>query len=365
MNTHLSIIVAGGLARTSTVACYLAVLMLCVFGNASLLVAQDPPSRERGFSADTAYSFVGDLDQVNLFNGNLTITLPIGQQYPVTPGFGHGLTAVYNSNVWQIEKYDCWDATLPPGEPPVKLGRYVVPEPDPTWNAGLGWSLHMGRLFPPAVAPFERSNEWIYMSPDGGQHSFYDELHPGMGRAGEQYTADGTYLRMRVATPICNTPSGIDQSTLTGTCRVIEEPGGTAREFRDFGTGGTEDWRLTRIFDSHSGPHWVEVRYGSNTWTIHDSEDRQQVITFNAEGDVASVAQTAFGGNHGHLHVHLRDTEHRASELQRSRRDLRVRERRCISRGSGPGAGSRADQADDARGHGLRDGLLRDRPAAE
>jgi len=50
----------------------------------SPVAAQQFPSQQRGLLADTAYQS-GDLDTVNLFNGNLSVALPLGQPYPVGP----------------------------------------------------------------------------------------------------------------------------------------------------------------------------------------------------------------------------------------------------------------------------------------
>ena len=61
------------------------------------------PNHERGLSANTAYE-VGLADHLNLFNGNLTFTLPIGQRYPVSEGFSWGLTLASNSQIWDWEQ---------------------------------------------------------------------------------------------------------------------------------------------------------------------------------------------------------------------------------------------------------------------
>ena len=38
-------------------------------------------------------------DSVNLFNGNLNISIPLGAGYPITGEFGYQFTLNYNSNV--------------------------------------------------------------------------------------------------------------------------------------------------------------------------------------------------------------------------------------------------------------------------
>src|ERR1700755_1760370 len=67
------------------------------------LLAQKHPNIELGFNADKLYQFT-TLDAVNLFNGNLVVTIPMGQRYPVNDEFSYGLTLVYNSKVWDYRK---------------------------------------------------------------------------------------------------------------------------------------------------------------------------------------------------------------------------------------------------------------------
>ncbi|MCB1037491.1 MAG: hypothetical protein KDD47_26910, partial [Acidobacteria bacterium] len=103
--------------------------------------AQEFASQTRGTSANTAYQ-VGDIDTVNLFNGNLSLAIPIGPRYPVGGGLSYGLTLTYNSNHWDYEDDSCLGTQ---GGPGVTL-RYQVPTPDPENNAGLGWNLTLGHF---------------------------------------------------------------------------------------------------------------------------------------------------------------------------------------------------------------------------
>jgi hypothetical protein len=69
---------------------------------APALFAQGDQTVERGFAPEKVYDF-SSIDQVNLFNGNLSLTIPIGPRFPVGGGLTYGLTLVYNSNVWKID----------------------------------------------------------------------------------------------------------------------------------------------------------------------------------------------------------------------------------------------------------------------
>ena len=57
------------------------------------------PNTAGGFPVDQSFH-VGDIDNVNLFNGALTVTIPIGPSYPVNGGFSYSLKLVANSNPW-------------------------------------------------------------------------------------------------------------------------------------------------------------------------------------------------------------------------------------------------------------------------
>src|SRR5437588_13098436 len=57
---------------------------------------------QKGFQPEKLYHF-NDLDQVNIFNGNLIINIPIGLTYPLNGGLTYNLVLSYNSNVWDFE----------------------------------------------------------------------------------------------------------------------------------------------------------------------------------------------------------------------------------------------------------------------
>ena len=86
--------------------CLLSLLLLALLLLAAPVAAQENPDVARGFSADKLYQF-GELDSVNLFNGNLTLALPLGPGYSAGGGLSYSLTLAYNSNVWDFEEH--WD----------------------------------------------------------------------------------------------------------------------------------------------------------------------------------------------------------------------------------------------------------------
>ena len=82
---------------------HLAACVALVVGAA--LCAQQP-NLEKGFHAGKVFAS-GDIDHVNLFNGNLNVTIPIGQRYRVSSSLDYGLTLIYSGNNWNTE-YSPW-----------------------------------------------------------------------------------------------------------------------------------------------------------------------------------------------------------------------------------------------------------------
>ena len=195
----------------------------------SALRADDHPNTARGFAADKAFQS-GDVDNVQLFNGNLTLTIPIGGSYPVGGGFAYGLTLVYNANVWDFQE----------------AGTFQQSRPQRLSNAGLGWLLTLGKLLGPHT-PGNDTERWMYLAPDGSEHVFYATLHDGetdeTGDVGQPnstqrvgYTRDGSYLRMKSSTVDARSsfPAARSTTTLRRTAAYRPDP----RPFRQRAGGG-------------------------------------------------------------------------------------------------------------------------------
>jgi RHS repeat-associated protein len=234
--------------------CLLAVLL--VLGSA--LRADDHPNTTRGFAPEKAFAS-GDVDSVNLFNGNLTLTIPIGGSYPVGGGFSYGLTLVYNSSVWDFQ-----EVSGPPS--------YQQSRPQRNSNAGLGWQLTLGRLMAP-YTPGNDTERWLYLAADGSEHVFYATLHAGdadepgdtlfpLVNQAFSYTRDGSYLRMKVL------PTGR---------REIEFPSGEVHHF-------DAQLRVDQMRDRFTNA--VNVAYTTagvdvhDVWTISDTQGRTQKVIF-------------------------------------------------------------------------------------
>ncbi|MDP9119862.1 MAG: hypothetical protein M3O15_00570, partial [Acidobacteriota bacterium] len=240
------------------------------------------PNTEGGFSVDRAYH-VGDIDNINLFNGSLTLTIPLGPPFPMGGNLSYGLDLVYNSNPWYYQQRD----DIPSGR------TYTYANPTPCSNAGLGWHISLGQFMPPCIPASEATtgseSGTVYQGPDGSQHLFYSTLHEGdpddpgdsPGNQHVLYTRDGTYLRLTKAAD--------------GT-KTLEFPDGTLHHFNGDGT-------LAQISDRFSNQ--VNIAYGPSSWTITDSSTGAARTTYQVffrhdlpvNGQtVDRVVVTTFGG---------------------------------------------------------------------
>ncbi len=263
-------------------------LALSLWGNPT--IAQDHPNHKRGTDAATAFAY-DQLDAVNLYNGNLTINIPIGQEYPVGAGFGYSLNLHYNSNAWEFEEgpYNQWEQPT------------TTAFPDPHANAGMGWVLSLGRLHAPLSGRFNTSTSWLLVEPDGNRRQFSPTLHDGeTPTTNVFYTRDGSYLRMR---PV-------------GAAWEVESPSGLVRTFDASG-------RLTQIRDrtaSQPSPagtnNSLSISYGTNLWTLTDNSNYPSGAARHASNRIlSSVGRRAAARqgdpaqdlrrSHSHLCLHL------------------------------------------------------------
>jgi YD repeat-containing protein len=246
--------------------------------------AAQHPSRERGFKAENVYQF-NNVDTVNLFNGNLILTVPLGTEYPVGPGLSYSFVLRYSGNVWRM-----WESCRYSIREDVEgCSAGVIPQPD---NGGLGWRLAFGEVRQPTNGiPNAHGSVHEYRSPDGAVHKFYRTLHEpecnstvtsncDVGISGVAYTRDGTYIRMRQV----------------GDRAYLEFPSGQRQRYDRI--PDTTKWRLKYIyntfstFDSNGNPNknYVEFNYVpsatsgvDDTWEIRDSHGRLHRVIFEED----------------------------------------------------------------------------------
>lgn len=237
-----------------------------------LLVAQQTPNASPGFRPEGVYDLQG-IDQISLFNGGLTLSIPIGLRYPVNGGFSYQLTLQYSSAAWDGVPVEC-----SPGQTEGCADVY----PKPTTNAGLGWRVSLGELVPLPHPEFPTSlvPRWAYVSPDGTEHVLYGKLHrtdpEDSGDTGTEsfqkymYARDGSYIRMNCA-------------TLFGDC-ALEMPNGERHLFHNVGSVGAPEYQLIRIEDRFSNGLDIARLNGGLLWELSDGHRTQRIYFFDTVG---------------------------------------------------------------------------------
>lgn len=183
--------------RTTTSWRGFAFLVFCLLAVCGPVLA-DHPNQPQGFDPERSYQGGSDqIDQVDLFSGRLTMTIPIGP-----------FSLIYNSNVWRYQRN-------PQGE--------VEAFPDQLTTGGLGWHLGWGEVYHPDHW-YNGTGKWLFVADDGGRHTFHPNLHDGEndGNGRVFYSRDGSYLRLTISANNCDAD--------------IEMPDGMTRRYT--GAGG-------------------------------------------------------------------------------------------------------------------------------
>jgi YD repeat-containing protein len=245
---------------------------------------------ERGFKPDAVYQLNG-FDSVNLFNGNLILTIPLGTPYPVSAGLSYSFVLRYSGQLWRTIEI-CHVGINTPEQ--CRL-RFV---PDRGDNVGFGWHLSFGELKEPVVTPESQwaGSMWTYQSADGGEHVFFRVLHEpecagsittncDTYASDTRYTRDDTYLRLK---------------EIDGTTRVVEFPDGIRQRFTKLSDGWHIEYMYTPFSAASSmgipAKNYVHFQWDPATkiWTISDTRDRSHTVTFGASETTLVLA--AFGG---------------------------------------------------------------------
>src|SRR5258708_5198331 len=260
-----------------------AVILLAALLSPFAVYAGDDPPTNRGVDLNSVYH-VGDIDTVNLFNGNLIIDVPMAAQFPLNGGFSYGIHLIYTGQPWDFHESLRHDDFL--NEDVYR----AAPIPNRRSNAGMGWRVSIGRLISPGDPTDMGCDQgnffpgscggWVYESPDGADHRIGD-TNPG-------YSADGTYLRLKSYT------------ANNVTYREIEFPDGMIHRF-------DSDGNLTAIYTpfdraANAGPS-VNVAYltgaadygdpDASCWKISDIFGRTQYMTFASTPDAIYGHQLA------------------------------------------------------------------------
>jgi RHS repeat-associated protein len=241
------------------------------------------PNQQRGFAAETFA--VGDLDSVNLLNGNLIVNIPLGVVYPVSPTLSYQFRLVYNSNVWEHISIGCGGA------------EYTQSIPNPNSNVGLGWSLSFGHLWRAddkwlnagGVLAGYGLGVYMYVGQDGAQHVFFEKMRaadpedpedmsggspkPNILDHSTFYSRDGSLLRLRVV-----------ERLQSGQRYEIDFPNGQIHRFERYETtsGKPLGGRLIQMRDRFDNS--VDFAYDALGWTVTDSTLRRHRVNTRAAG---------------------------------------------------------------------------------
>ena len=143
------------------------------------LFAQQPSETLPGFRSPATYDS-SQIDNIDLYGGDIGVRVPLGPTYPLGPNFSWGLTAYATDKIWNFIDDDC-------GTGAQRALIHGLP------TLGAGWTLELGHIENAVVGG------GTYISSDGGRH---------VGTP----SSDGSRLRIRCQTTTSctvETPDGI------------------------------------------------------------------------------------------------------------------------------------------------------------
>ena len=183
-------------ARLSTFVFF--IVLLGVSSHLALSQTDNDRNFARGFEPGQTYHDFG-ADKVNILNGNLTVSIPIGPVLKHNGDLSLQLNLHYNSKIWATEPRTLNEDFM----------RVAYLEGRST--AGLGWKMHLGRLYLVAMdsSGYSAGSEVYFESQDGNRHRLYPEnlTNP---ESGYWYTKDNSYIRAEYT----EVSPGIDHWTL-------------------------------------------------------------------------------------------------------------------------------------------------------
>ncbi|HPR65412.1 MAG TPA: RHS repeat-associated core domain-containing protein [Thermoanaerobaculia bacterium] len=215
------------------------------------------PSRSGGLKGTIQFT---DVDNVNLFNGNLNLTVPIGPSYRVGPLINFQLRLYYNTTIWRRAhtQYLIYEGQNCPMDPPYASCDISVAR-DYKAAYGIGWDIHMGRMILKSNADDPGTSDRLigtFQSADGSEHNIYYE-HLSENRI----TRDGSFLRL-----FGNATSG------------YELQDGMGIRYRMHYVQETNQYMVERITDPYG--NYVEIGYLSVT----GYKNKISSISFCGEG---------------------------------------------------------------------------------
>jgi RHS repeat-associated protein len=243
----------------------IALVVIALLSGNSVL-AQSGPQHD----ADEAPGYVNnifhhtDVDSVNLYNGELTIPIPIGPSYPVGPKLKFQAMLTYASRVWEYGY---------PDDPQDSVYTPLVGDP----AIGIGWTFTLGAIKP----CYTHGTRFCYVAPDGSErimegvsstfkpndgsqfflHAIDDKTDGSHGF--EMWDGDGNTYTFGV-----NPNNSTDYSYAHVTGYDYTTVGSKTNYISDFDRG-RDGWYLTSIEDPFGNRLWVEYQTATDRpcWT--------------------------------------------------------------------------------------------------
>lgn len=238
------------------------------------------PVNARGYDVSQVYHGYAELDSVNSFNGNLMLSIPLGQTFKTNGTLSYAFKLQYNSNLWDMRQWERVGTDDIPKQsewtrPTGTTEAYESPE----FNAGLGWRLSVSGTLKHNVFPVNPHNTIVpedYIDGSGAAHrlesrelhsnAYFDASATGLG-----YSHDGSYLRrsMQSGYVLVEHPDGIKERFVClsdcGTAKAWWELDLISDPFGDV-------LAVTRTpFPQNDGGDW--------TWTFTESVTSAQGVT--------------------------------------------------------------------------------------
>ncbi|GAB4196440.1 MAG: hypothetical protein Tsb002_29770 [Wenzhouxiangellaceae bacterium] len=263
---------------------------------------------DRGFKANTAYQQYSDVDHVNTANGNLVITIPLGQRYQVGPMLSYQFQVVNNSNAWDIFRVPfcaVGQACTP------EYDHNLMPIPNQNSNAGLGWEFHFGKLYRPHSevtglselerqtwpnrndGPFGRA-AWLFVDQDGAAVA----LHQLPGRGNDFYSKDGSMIKMETVN--ANTIHILKPDGVTYVFKTATSSAGV-----HCASNPSLCHRLERIEDPYG--NYIQIDYQllaatqQEQWIISDASGRSHTALFSVSDADTGGGDGASGDEYGDI----------------------------------------------------------------
>lgn len=285
-------------------------IFFCILNFSSAVSPQSVSRPDRGSGAIVPYDSSG-IENINLHNGNLALSIPLASLPPMAGGkLGFTIYAQYNSKLW--DTYVQQRVRRQPGDYPA---YYDVSKPSESGYGGWGIGGSYGLDYEDAELDYERvldslgegdrilfrDYNWVktfFVTPDGSRHEirphwaqpfwgaddfyrgYYKDTPDVTGNAMRYYTVDGSYIWLTIypstSTEIlweANLPDGTKIKQFTGNVqRIIDTNGNKVKRYlvgQEIRYQDEQTGREIKIgFNSTTGNTEVSYQTVGGTWQV-------------------------------------------------------------------------------------------------